>query len=88
MKLTKNSHIGVDTLFVGNFLQNTRFKVQDERLKCIDPEKRKQMVAQLHEKLNVLEDLTEPVWGERSECAGWKPILDYIKQNLSKEEKT
>lgn len=61
-----------------NFLQNTRFKVQDERLKCITPEKRKEMVVQIRQKLDRLEDLTEPLFGECSACNGWKPILDFV----------
>lgn len=65
-----------------NFLQNTRFKVQDERLNSIAPEKRKEMVAQVRQKLNRLEDMTEPLFGEGSACNGWKPILDFISSRL------
>lgn len=71
-----------------NFLQNTRFPVQDERLKCIEPQERKEMVVQLHERLNLLEALTEPVWGECAECSGWKPVMDDIEHIFNQEEKT
>ena len=64
-----------------NFLQSAHFKVQDERLKSISKEKRKEMVAQVRQNLDLLEDLTEPIWGECSECNGWKSILDFISAN-------
>ena len=65
-----------------NFLQNAHFKVQDERLKSIPKEKRKEMVAQVRQNLDLLEDLTEPVFGECSECNGWKAILDFISAGI------
>lgn len=65
-----------------NFLQNTRFKVQDERLNNIDIEKRKEMVTQVRQNLKDLEHLTEPLLGEHSEYNGWKPILDYIANRV------
>ena len=64
-----------------NFLQNAHFKVQDERLKSISKEKRKELVAQIRQNLDLLEDLTEPVFGDCSECNGWKAILDFISEN-------
>lgn len=64
-----------------NFLQNAHFKVQDERLKSIPKEKREEMVAQVRQKLDLLEDLTEPVFGDCSACNGWKSILAFISAN-------
>lgn len=69
-----------------NFLQNTRFKVQDERLNSIAPEKRKEMVVQVSQKLDLLEDLTKPLFGEDSACNGWKPILDFISANVPRSK--
>lgn len=38
----------------------------------------KEMVAQIRKKLDVLEDLTEPVSGLDAKCGGWKPVIEYI----------
>lgn len=62
-----------------NFLQNVHFKVSDERLNSIAPEKRKQMVKYIEQELNTLEELTEPLWGYDAECEGWKQVLDFIE---------
>lgn len=69
-----------DTVYydIVNFLQNTRFKVHDERLKNISPEKRKELVMQCRKNLDILEELTQPIWGECAKCNGWKPIIDWI----------
>ena len=61
-----------------NFLQNVRFKVSEERLKVISPEKRKEMVKSVHRYLEELEQLTEPLWGYAGENGGWKTVLDFI----------
>lgn len=70
-----------------NFLQNARFKVEDERLLSIPLEKRKEMVAQVRKKLDVLEDLTGSFFGLDAECGGWKPVIEYIS-SCQTEQKT
>lgn len=66
-----------------NFLQNAHIKVDDERLKCIPSEKRKEMVRQVEQNMDILEDLTDALWGYGAECGGWKQVLDYIYSNIS-----
>lgn len=61
-----------------NFLQNARFKVSDERLNSIKPEKRKEMVVSIRQRVNTLEALTEPLWGSGAENDGWKQVIDFI----------
>ena len=65
-----------------NFLQNIRFKVEDERLNLIPLETRKEMVQVIKKKLDQLEDLSEPLWGYGAELDGWKQVIDYIKINI------
>lgn len=65
-----------------NFLQNIRFKVSDERLNSIALERRKEMVETVHQRLDILEELTEPLWGYNAEGDGWQQVLDYIKNNI------
>lgn len=65
-----------------NFLQNIRFKVEDERLNNIPLETRKEMVQTIKKKLDQLEDLSEPLWGYGAELDGWKQVIDYIKINI------
>lgn len=64
-----------------NFLQNIRFKVEDE-LNHIPLETRKEMVQTIKKKLDQLEDLSEPLWGYGAELDGWKQVIDYIKINI------
>ncbi|WP_195599760.1 hypothetical protein [Longibaculum muris] len=61
-----------------NFLQNAHFKVNDERLNHISIEKRKAMVRLIHQRLDRLEDITDPLWGYGSQNDGWKSVLDFI----------
>ena len=61
-----------------NFLQNRRFKVSNEKLNTISPEKRNELVENIHYYLEELEQLTEPLWGYSGENDGWKPVLDFI----------
>lgn len=63
---------------IANFLQNVRFKVSDERLNSIAPEKRIEMVNSVHRQLDRLEDMTDPLWGYDAECDGWKQVLDFV----------
>lgn len=65
-----------------NFLQNVRFKVTDERLLMIPSEKRKEMVTSIKQKLDILEDLTEPLWGYGAESDGWIQVINYVKTQL------
>ena len=61
-----------------NFLQNAHFKVNDERLNHITIENRKAMVRLIHQRIDRLEDITDPLWGYGSQCDGWKSVLDFI----------
>ena len=61
-----------------NFLQNARFKVSNEKLNAISLEKRKEMVKKIHQYLEELEQMTEPLWGYSAENDGWKAVLDFI----------
>lgn len=63
-----------------NFLQSASIKVHDERLRCIAPDKRKEMVKRTRQNLNMLEDLTEQIFNNDLEYEGWKPIIDYIRR--------
>lgn len=65
-----------------NFLQNVRFKVEDERLNRIPLETRKEMVQTIKKKLDQLEDLSDPLWGYGAEVDGWKQVITYIKSNI------
>lgn len=62
-----------------NFLENIRFKVQDERLNAYTNEERQAMVKQYHQKLDQLEEMTEPLWGYGSPMGGWAVIFEYIQ---------
>lgn len=65
-----------------NFLQNVRFKVEDERLNRIPLETRKEMVQTIKKKLDQLEDLSDSLWGYGAELDGWKQVVTYIKSNI------
>lgn len=69
-----------------NFLQSANLKVHDERLQSISLEKRREIVKLIRKNVNILEDLTEPFWGDGSECGGWKQILDLISFNVMPNE--
>lgn len=64
-----------------NFLQNIRFKVEDERLNRIPLETRKEMVQTIKTKLDQLEDLSDSLWGYGAELDGWKQVITYIQEN-------
>ena len=36
------------------------------------------MVKTIHQNLEELEELTEPLWGYSAENDGWKVVLDFI----------
>ncbi len=65
---------------VYNFLQTPSYNVQNEKLKMIAPEKRREMVKLMQQNVRILDDLTEPYWSDTSECNGWKQILDYLHE--------
>ena len=61
-----------------NFLIDEDFEVTDERLKNIDIQERKKLCDEYQANLNILEDITEPLWGYEAEDDGWKQVIDYI----------
>ena len=65
---------------VYNFLQTPSYNVQNEKLKMIAPEKRREMVRLMQQNVRILDDLTKPYWNDTSECNGWKQILDYLHE--------
>lgn len=52
------------------------------RLNSIKPEKRKEMVASIHQRVDILETLTEPLWGFGDEYDGWKQVLEFVSEYL------
>lgn len=67
---------------VYNFLTSFSYKAQSEKLKAIAPEKRRDLVKLLRQKVKLLDELTEQYWSEDSEMSGWKQIFDYIHKNI------
>ena len=65
-----------------NFLQSANLKVEDERLKDIPKDKRREIVKQVRQNVDRLENLTKPIWGDSVEDKGWKTVLDYSLNNL------
>ena len=65
-----------------NFLNTLSYKPQDEKLKKITQEKRRDTVKLMRDSIGNLDVLTEKYWGSHSECDGWKPIIDYLKKKL------
>lgn len=55
-----------------------------ENLKAIAPEKRRELVKSMRQKVNLLNELTGRYWGEATEMAGWKQVFDYIHKNVMK----
>lgn len=64
-----------------NFLQNVRFKVADERLNAISVADRKALVNSIHQSIDELEELTDPLWGYSAKNDGWFHAIQYIEQN-------
>ena len=69
---------------VYNFFTSFSHKAQNENLKAIVPEKRRELVKSMRQKLNFLNELTGRYWGESTEMAGWKQVFDYIHKNVMK----
>lgn len=65
-----------------NFFTTFSHKTQNENLKAIVPEKRREMVKAMRQKISLLEELTEQHWSDNSEMAGWKQVFDYIHKKV------
>ena len=63
-----------------NFLQTLSYKVQNEKLKMIAREERREMVKLMRQNVRILDNLTEQYWSDHSEDGGWKQILDYLRE--------
>lgn len=63
-----------------NFVTNTRFKVEDERLKAYNTEKRKQMCNNYRNNINLLDDLSMPLWGYGTKDNGWYHVVAFFKK--------
>jgi len=60
------------------FFTSFSHKAQNEKLKAIALEKRREMVKLMRQKVVFLDELTEQYWSDDSEMAGWKQVFDYI----------
>lgn len=67
---------------VYNFFTSFSYKAQNEKLKAVSPEKRREMVKAMRQKVSLLNELTEQYWSDDSEMAGWKQIFDYIHKKV------
>lgn len=65
-----------------NFYNILSYKVQNEKLKVIAPEKRREMVKLMRNKMKILEELTQQYWSDDSEAGGWQQILDYVSDKI------
>lgn len=63
-----------------NFMINPRISVYDERLKLFSKEERQHISEQYHIKMEILDDLSELLWGYGAPKEGWGSVLNYIKQ--------
>lgn len=61
-----------------NFFTSFSHKAQNEKLKAVVPEKRREMVKAKRQKVSLLDELTEQYWSDNAEMAGWKQVFDYI----------
>lgn len=61
------------------FLSNVRDKVNDERLNQYSKAERMQISNEYHRKMEILDNLTEPLWGYNKNEECWKIVLDYIR---------
>lgn len=67
-----------------NFFTSFSHKAQNENLKAIAPEKRRELVKSMRQKVNLLDELTGRYWGQAAEMEGWKQVFDYIHKNVMK----
>lgn len=65
-----------------NFFTSFSHKARNEKLKAVTPEKRREMVKLMRQRVSLLDALTEKYWGDDSEMAGWKRVYDYIHKNV------
>ena len=65
-----------------NFFTSFSHKAKNEKLKAIAPEKRREIVKAMRQRVNLLDELTEQYWSDDSEMAGWKQVFDYIRKNV------
>lgn len=65
---------------IANFLQTFSHKPQNERLRTIEPEKRREMVKQMRQRVNDLDEITAQYWLDDVENEGWKQVLNYLQQ--------
>ena len=65
-----------------NFFTSFSHKVQNEKLKAITLEKRRELVKLKRQRVNLLDELTEQYWSDDSEMAGWKQVFDYIYKKV------
>lgn len=65
-----------------NFFTSFSHKAQNEKLKAVAPEKRREMVKAKRHKVSFLDELTEQYWSDNTEMAGWKQVFDYIHKKV------
>ena len=65
-----------------NFFTSFSYKVQNEKLKAIVPEKRRELVRLIRKKISILDELTEQYWSVGAEAGGWSRVFDYIRKNI------
>ncbi len=65
-----------------NFFTSFSHKAQNEKLKAIAPEKRRELVKSKRQKVSLLDELTEQFWSDDSKMAGWKQVFDYIHKKV------
>lgn len=67
-----------------NFLENSRRRVDDERLNQYSKEERTEFSKQYENKLGVLEDYSNKLWSYNvPEDKVWGTVLDYIRRHFS-----
>lgn len=65
-----------------NFFTTFSHKPQNEKLKEITPEKRRELVKLMRQKISLLDELSEQYWSDGLEMAGWKQVVDYINKKV------
>ncbi len=65
-----------------NFFTSFSYKPQKEKLKAIAPEKRRELVKAMRQKVSLLDELTEQYWSDDTKMAGWKQVFDYIHKKV------
>ncbi len=65
-----------------NFFTSFSYKAQNENLKAVSSEKRRERVKTMRQKVSLLDEVTEQYWSDDSEMAGWKQVFDYIHKKI------